>query len=992
MSGANALGVSAFTFALAAALCGQQSGLRGLVKDPSGAMIPGAAIRLKPADGREIRGSSSALGAYEFRGLEPGTYSLTVSKPGFDPYRAEELEIKGSLTFDIQMSVAAQAQRVTVEASATGVGTDPSENAGAIILREKDLESFSDDPDQLAEELQALAGPGAGPNGGQIFIDGFTGGRLPSKSSIREVRINQNPYSAEFDRIGFGRIEILTKPGTDKFRGDAFFGFGDESLNSRNPFAPNKAPYQSRMPGGRVSGPLTKRSSFGFDFDARDVEENAVIHATILDERLRPALFQQAVVTPSLRMNISPRLDCQINGKNTLVVRYHDSAVRGDNRGVGGFSLLSRSYDTRDTQHAVQVSETAVLSPRAVNETRFQYRYSSLRQYGDTSLPAINVLDAFSGGGAQTGLSTGRRRNFEWQNLTTLLKDGHTLKFGLRLRRSGNEDISLANFGGAFTFAGRLAPVLDANNQPVPGASGNPALEQITSLEAYRRTLLFQGLGYAPGVNRSLGGGASQFTINGGTPLAGVTQADAGLFATWDWRARPNLTLSAGLRWEDQTNISNHNNIAPRMGLAWALDGGAGKSARTVLRWGAGMFYDRIDEGLTLSAIRFNGANQVNYIVRDPDFFPQVPSTAELMAYRGVQTVRQLAGGIRTPYLLQTSIGIERQLPAKTVVAANYMFSRGVHLLRARNINSPLAGGVRPFGDIGNVYQYESTGFSRQHQIITNFNTRFNSRVSLFGFYLYNVARSDTDGTESFPADTYDVSSEWGPSRFDVRHRFVAGGSLQLRWGLSLNPFMHASGGAPFNITTGLDNNGDTMFNDRPAIAAGAGAAGVVRTAWGNFLLHPGAGDAIIPRNYGRGPGQLTLNLRLGKTWGFGGARESQAGAGEGMHGPGRGGPGGPGGPGGGGPRGGGGGMHGPGGGPGGPGGPFGGGGSARKYNVTLSVMASNILNSVNPGSPNGNLSSALFGQSTQLAGGFGPGGGSAAGNRRIELQLRFSF
>ncbi len=961
--------------------------LRGRVTDPSEASVPGAIVTVKAADGKERRVTTDEQGLYEMAPLPPGLYSLRVTKRGFAVFTQSNVDVRGVRVFDVQLAIAQEAQTVTVQDDKYTIGTDPNQNAGALILREEDLKSLSDDPDQLASELQALAGPGAGPNGGQIYIDGFTGGRLPPKSSIREVRINQNPYSAEFDRIGFGRIEILTKPGTDRFRGDAFFGFSDESLNSRNPFSPNRAPFQSRLFGGRISGPVTKKSSFGFDFEGRSVDENAIINATILDTNLQPQAFQQSVVTPQLRLNLSPRFDYQLNEKNTLVARYHYSPIRNDNRGVGEFSLLSRAYDTRDTEHTLQLTETAILSAKAINETRFQMQRSSLRQYGDNTLPAIQVLDAFSGGGAQTGLANQRQTRFEMQNLTTYLHGRHSLKFGVRVRSSYLDDESPNNFGGTFTFGGGVAPVLD-------GLRPTGETMFITSLERYRRTLLFQQMGYTMAQIRALGGGATQFTMNAGNPLADVSQADVGLFLTEDWRIRPTLTLSAGVRWEDQNNISNHNNFAPRVGLAWAVDGGANRQAKTVLRLGAGMFYDRVSENLTLQSLRFNGVNQVNYVVPDPDFFPTIPALSDLAAYQGVSTVRSLDDTLRTPYLLQSSVGMDRQLPRNTTIGFNYVFSRGVHQLRARNINAPLADGVFPYGNVGNIYQYESTGFSRQNQWMTNFSTRFSSKVSLFGFYVYGRARSDTDGVGSFPANTYDLSNEYGPSAFDIRHRFVMGGAVNTKYGISLNPFVMASSGAPFNIITGRDNNADTMFNDRPAFATDWNAPGVVRTAWGAFLLNPGANDTIIPRNYGRGPGSFSLNMRLGKTWSFGSLGESgpaEMGPPGGRDGRGPGGPGG--GPGGGGPppmmRGGGG--RGPGGG-GGPGGMFN-ANSGKRYNLTLSIQARNLLNNVNLAPPNGNLSSALFGQSTQLAGGFGPGGGGgSAANRRVELMLRFSF
>ncbi|MCA2970313.1 MAG: carboxypeptidase regulatory-like domain-containing protein [Acidobacteriaceae bacterium] len=969
------------------ALAAQISTIKGRVTDPSDAVVPGALVTLRKAGSRELRQSTNEEGVYEFKNVPPGAYTLRVQKPGFALYAAEGLPVSGPSSFDVRLTLAKDAQTLKVEDEQNAVTTDAQQNAGALVLREAELKSLSDDPDQLAQELQALAGPGAGPNGGQIFIDGFTGGRLPPKSSIREIRINQNPYSAEYDRIGFGRIEILTKPGTDKFRGDAFFNFSDESLNSRNPFSNNKPPYQSRLFGGRISGPINKKSSFGLDAEARNVDENAVINATLLDAALQPLRIQQGVVTPQTRYNIGSRLDYALNEKNTLVARYNFSPITNKNQGVGQFTLPSRAFSTKDTDHTLQLTETAILSSSMINETRFQYNHSNTRQIGDNSVAALEVLESFSGGGVQVGNASQVTKRAELQNISTLIKGRHSIKWGGRLRAGSNNDTSPNNFGGTFTFAGGFL-----NGQ------------QITSLERYRRTLLYQQQGLSPAEIRARGGGATQFSINGGNPLAAIRQTDIGLFLTDDWRIRPNLTFSAGLRWEDQTNISNHNNLAPRIGLTWGVDGGANKAAKSVLRVGAGVFYDRLSENLTLQALRFNGSNQVNYIVQNPDFFPTIPSLSSLGQFKTQQTIRSLYGDIRTPYQMQTSIGIDRQLPRNTTVAVNYVFSRGVHTLRTRNINAPL-NGVFPYGPVGNLFQYESTGFARQNQLITNFNTRFSPRVSLFGVYLLGRARSDADGTGSFPADNYNLRNEYSYSAFDVRHRFILGGSAAAKWGISFNPFIIASTGAPFNITTGRDNNLDTQFNDRPAFANGATGSGVVRTSFGDFLTTPGPNDVIIPRNYGRGPGSFTINLRASRTFGFG--KTGESGINDGGMPPGMGGGRGPGG---GGPPPGmvmGGGRGGPGGGRGGPGGMFGGASTGKRYNLTVSVQARNLLNHVNPAQPTGNLSSPLFGISTQLGGGFGPrpggggggpgggpggGGGGAAANRLIELQLRFSF
>lgn len=989
---------------LAGLLCWGQANvpsLRGKVADPSGASIPGAQVRLRNASNRELRAVSNERGEYEFKTLVPGSYSIRVLKEGFALYEIEQIDIQGPLKFDVGLTIAAEKQILNVEEEqANVVTTESGGNVGQLTLKGEDLKTLSDDPDILAQELQALAGPGAGPNGGQIFIDGFSGGRLPPKGAIREIRINQNPYSPEFDRIGFGRIEILTKPGADKFRGDVFFNFTNQDLLARNPFAANKAPFQSILYGGRISGPINKRSSYALDVENRAIDENAIINATVLNAQLQPSPFSLAVVTPQRRISISPRWDYAINDRNTFIARYSFQDVNNDNQGIGQFALQSRAFDTTDRDHSLQLTETAILSARAINETRFQFQRSVLSQNGDNTLPAIDVLQSFNAGGAQIGNAGNKSNSIELSNITTYTPGAHSIKWGGRLRSAWLTDINPNNFGGTFTFTGGLGALLDANNQPII-QNGQPVQGQITSLERYRRTLLFQQQGLSPAQIRLLGGGANQFSISGGNPLADVRQSDIGIFLNDDWRARPNLTLSYGLRYENQNNISSNLNFAPRIGLAWGIDGGKNKQAKTVLRVGSGIFYDRIAQNLTLQALRFNGVNQLQFLVPNPDFFPNVPPLSSLEANRVNQVIRRLDSTVRAPYLIQSSVGLDRQLPKNIQVAVNYVFTRGVHDLRTRNINAPKFGQARPFGDIGNLFMFETTGHSRGHELRANFSARM-KRGFLFGAYRLGFARSDTDGFNT-PADPYDLSTEWGRSARDIRNFFITGSSINLKWGVSMNPFIFFSTGGPFNITTGRDNNGDTQFADRPSLAApGATGRDIVATRFGTFNLNPGPGEQIIPRNYGQGPTNFRVNLRMSRSWGFG--KRGESGPGDGVMPPGMRTGGGPGGPGGGGRGPGGGGpppgvMMGGGGGRGGPGGFFGGGNTGKRYNVTLSVQAQNLLNRVNPAAPVGNLSSPLFGQFTQLGGFFGGGpggggpfGGGAAGNRRIDVQLRFSF
>ncbi len=292
-------------------LAQQRAGsLRGQVSDELGALVVGATVTLVAADGTQRLPSRTPKVSTTSTHFPPGPYTIRVAASGFSPYEKTDLTVAAGqrTTHDLRLIVRLEKQVITVTEE-QGVSTDPANNADAVVLRGQDLDVLPDDPDALASAVQAMAGPSAGPNGGQIFIDGFTGGRMPPKESIREVRINQNPFNAENNSIGFGNIEIFTKPGADKLRGSTFFNFSDESLNSRNPFAPSRAPFQVRYYGGSLSGPIKKgKSSFFVDFQRRVVDDNAIINATILNSTLIPTPFNVALLTAESFLLVQPEV------------------------------------------------------------------------------------------------------------------------------------------------------------------------------------------------------------------------------------------------------------------------------------------------------------------------------------------------------------------------------------------------------------------------------------------------------------------------------------------------------------------------------------------------------------------------------------------------------------------------------------------------------------------------------------------------------------
>src|SRR6266496_3717360 len=523
--------------------------LRGQIADEVGAVIVGATVTLIDASGTQKTATTNADGTYTFTGLAPGKYTIHATATGFATSDDTQVDVGAGRRepFNITLKIAAIESQVKV-AAYTSISTEASNNANQTVLSGRDLDALPDDPTELAAALQALAGPSIGPNGGQIFIDGFSGGRLPPKESIREIRINQNPFAAENDQPS-GRIDILTRPGTDKIRGSAFFNFQDESLNSRNPFAtasPKRSPYQVRQYGGNLGGPLVKKkASYFIDFERREIDDNELVKATVLDANLNPFDLGLGVLVPRRNVTFSPRVDYQINTNNTLIARYsytHSSTI---NSGVGGFSLPERAYNSSSTQQNIQLTETAVLNASMINETKFQFTRQRAESLADNTLPALNVSSSFIGGSSQIGHLINTEQRWELQDFLAYQKGNHAFKFGGRLRGVNITDINPNNFGGTFTFTGALVPTLDANNLP-----NNDRPVFVDSLERYRRTLLGQQLGLTQLEIRALGGNPSQLSIASGNPKASVSQTDFGVYVQDDWRVRPNLTFSYGLRYE----------------------------------------------------------------------------------------------------------------------------------------------------------------------------------------------------------------------------------------------------------------------------------------------------------------------------------------------------------------------------------------------------------------------------------------------------------
>src|SRR5215470_5452148 len=414
---------------LADTLLAQTAVLRGVVTDETGAVIPSATVTVNgPGGMRSVKTGND--GSFSMAGLAGGDYTVQASAPDLVlPQPAKVSLSSGVRTLNLQLKVAATVQQITVEErGAPTVSVDAANNAGAVILKGADLDALSDDPEDLQADLLALAGPSAGPNGGRIFVDGFSGSDLPPKESIREIRINQNPFSPEYDRIGLGRIEILTKPGTDKLRLALSYNYMGDFWNSRNPYAAEKAPLHLNELRGNLSGSLNSRTSFTFDGSRELVDNGSIVNAVVLDpESLAITPYTAVPAALQRRTQINPRVDYQINSNNTLTIRY--TFLRNDIReaGIGSFDLPSRAYHVQNPNQLVQATETAVFGG-TVNETRFQYNRSTIEAIPNVQSPTIQVLGSFNGGGTTVGRLLNTQNNYELQNYTTTIHGGHAIK------------------------------------------------------------------------------------------------------------------------------------------------------------------------------------------------------------------------------------------------------------------------------------------------------------------------------------------------------------------------------------------------------------------------------------------------------------------------------------------------------------------------------------------------------------------------------------
>ena len=752
--------------------------LRVTVVDQTGAAIPNAQVTINK---QPLTLTTNKLGEINFADLAPGKYQLQVRAEGFAPLTVKDVNVRaGANNIEIKLGVAGVQDEITIGRDKREAGTDPRGNAFSTVLTEEQIAQLPDDPEEFEQALRNLAGPGA-----TFKVNGFRGGKLPPKNQIREIRFRTNAYAAENHDSSFMSVDIFTKPGIENWRGSFNTGFRDESLNARNAFAPRRAAEQNRRFGFDLGGPLWKKhTSMFLSADGVNSYEAKTIFATLPE-----TLFNDTVRQPWRTLNLNARVEHLLTPTHTARFEYQRNATRRDNNGVGNFDFPERGYATDSVERVLRFADSGAVGKKFFNEVRFQAIWQDLDIDSLSNATTIQVLGAFNRGGAQIN-SSRRARELELADNLDLPFKKHSARVGFQIEASKLDSNELRNRNGSFIFS---------------------------SLDDFRE------------------GRPTTFTRRSGTGNVEFDQVQFGWYAQDDWRIHKSLSLSFGLRHEMQNNLDDRNNVMPRAGFAWSPF----KKGNTTIRGGGGIFYDWFASETYEQALRVNGQQQSDLVISNPGFpNPLAGGIARTLPASRIQIDPRL----RAPYVAQMSFGVEQTLPHNIRLMSQYFYRRGIHLLRGRDINAPVqsAGGLRPDPAAGVVTQIESSANSFNHTWFVNLNWMKMGKFMIGASYVLSKTTDETDGALSLPANNFDLRGERGPSLQDARHRFNILTNFRLTKSLRLSSIFNTSSARPYNITTGRDDNKDTIVNDRPA---------------------------GVSRNSARSAGQWDLSSRL--SWGF---------------------------------------------------------------------------------------------------------------------------
>jgi hypothetical protein len=862
----------------------KESNLLITVKDQFDGVITTAQISLtKIGSDNKIQVQTDDSGTARIRNLVAGEYQITVSARGF---RGEIVTLKSGSTIrlDVILEIASIELNVNVSES-----VDPDRSTPAIVLNERDLINLPNKQEEFERALRNL--PGATADEELPFsVNGVEGAKIPPKQAIQQVRINQNVYSAQFDSPFGSGTDIITRAKVDRFSGSIGFNFADSRFDARNPFLGSVLPSQSREYSFNLSGPIGKGSNFHIYSSRNENNQSAVINASVLDANLQPSAFKQSVATPARSNTIYLNINSDITEQHKLFFSGGLYNIHSKGGGVGNFTLPSRVADTSNDGGNFQLSDTYLKNASIVSQTAISFSSYSSQSRPMAYAVALDVSEAFSSGGSTQNFKT-RSLFFHASNQTTWQMGKYTLGFGGRFRANSINQNSLANFNGNYIFSGRLAPILDAANNPITDAAGDYVAEQISSLESYRRTLLFRQLGFSKQKIRELGGGANRFTISDGNPKINLSQYDYAFYVQNGYKLTPTIAISLGLRYENQNNIKDNSDFAPRAGIIWAPKA---KEERNPLfslpriSVGYGIFYSRFTLNNTLNVRLSNYADRAQYLITDTDaldLYPNVPSVSLLQQFTSAKTQRFIDNKLKTPAQSLLTVAATKKLVGGFSLNLSMTTGTTFRQILIHNVNAPLAGtfnpltplaSVRPSLGVGNIYGIFSNGKSKKTKLSAQL--QFPNANKLYAYVSYSFIKSKNNvvSGSGAPSDPYDFSQEPAPGTADGMHSLSGYSSYQLPYGFSVGGSYTFHSGGRFNIFTGRDTNGDGFFNERPAFATDSSKPGLIQTKYGVLDPSPAQGATLIPRNLGRGSKYFLVDANISKTLGLGGEKAKE--------------------------------------------------------------------------------------------------------------------
>ncbi len=788
-------------FAAAFALLGQtrvpSTALTGTIVDPSNASVPSVRVLLKAADA-ELATTTDAAGEFRFKQILPGNYEIQATVPGFEPVvRKIRVGLRSPQPLMIRLALASLKEHVDVHEQEKIVSPQMSNNADTISVERTFLDNLPFLDMNYLSALGRFLDPGTpGSPGMSIVVDGMEARNVGvTASAIQEIRINNNPYTVEYPRWSRRRIEVITKSSADAYHGTFNFVFRDYRLNARDAFAKERPKEQRRIFEGSLFGPVGRSRNTSFLLSAAREEEDLVA-VVFAQGALGP--INENVSTPQVNSVASLRLSHQPSDEQALFVQYNFQDRWQNNIGVGGTTLAQAGAQARFREDEFIFNHRVVFTTKLLS----QFRILIGRYWAPTSsnigAAKVVVTDAFIGGGAQADrLSTEFHTSITW--LLTQTCNKQTLKYGINIPDWSRRGLS------------------DRTNQ-----IGMLSFASLADFSANRP--------FAAVLQR-------------GDPRVVFVEKNVGGFLQDEWQLRPNLSLATGLRYDWQNNFGDGNNVAPRVALAYA----PGKARKTVVRAGAGFFFDRSGPGPVFDILRFNGTQLRRYVLSGAQIPPD-SSPGSLLSFP--TSIHRLETGVELPNMMQFSFGMERQLARKTTLAVNYVATRGVQQLRSRDANAPLPPNfaARPDGTVNVLREIESAGRVEGNALEVTLRGDIAPRVSGMAQYVFGRTMTDTGGVNWYPANSFSPAGEWGRADTDRRHQFNFLGTASLHPWANLGLSVSLLSGIPFNITTGRDDNRDGMALDRPAgmtrnAGLGPGAAVIDLRWYRDFRLHPSRKD-----------------------------------------------------------------------------------------------------------------------------------------------------